>query len=337
MCRSVGRLAMLVALVASLVGAGCGTGEAEGAAGTEKGLPSTAAKGDPCARFGFRICMELGERSDGCRALQGTLAYMPPSACEASLADIDHALGRIETLRKDCLTVGEQLCRDTGEDSETCKAAKEDLPRVPPGHCKALLENYSQVLQAQIEREAAMGPLDVAGRSALMQGTPPSFGQPSSTVEVVEFSDFQCPYCAQAAQTVQSIKAKYADKVRFVFRHFPLPFHEHARLASQAAAAAHRQGQFWAYHDLLFAHQDALEREALESYAQKLGLDMKLFRADLDRVEVVAEVEADLQLGDRVHVNGTPTLFINGERVENPLDFDAVSEQLDAVLEAGAK
>jgi protein-disulfide isomerase len=131
---------------------------------------------------------------------------------------------------------------------------------------------------------------------------------------------------------VQQIKAKYGDKVRFVFRQYPLPMHGDAHLAAQAALAAHQQGKFWEYHDLLFANQRALTRSSLEEYAKQVDLNLPLLKKALDDQALKATVDADVKLGEEVNVNGTPTVFINGKRVPNPTEFEPVANLIDAAL-----
>jgi protein-disulfide isomerase len=157
-------------------------------------------------------------------------------------------------------------------------------------------------------------------------------GPATAKVTVVAFSDFQCPYCAQAHETVHQIRERYSDKVRIIFRHFPLPFHEHARLAAQAALAANAQGKFWPFHDRMFQHQNALDRKSLEGYAQELGLDVAAFRKGIDERQFEPQLEADVALARSVSVDGTPTMFVNGRRADNATEFDAVAPLIDAAL-----
>ena len=135
---------------------------------------------------------------------------------------------------------------------------------------------------------------------------------------------------------MERLRKDYGERIRFVFRQFPLSFHENAHRAAEASLAAHAQGKFWPFHDLLFANQGALGAEALESYATQLGLDVALFKQAMAGDTLGAAVDADLALGERVHVRGTPTMLINGKSVENPLDEDAVAAQLDELLMAPA-
>jgi len=118
-------------------------------------------------------------------------------------------------------------------------------------------------------------------------------------------------------------------------RQYPLPFHDHAQLAAEAALEAHAQGKFWQYHDVLFQNQRALERENLEQYAQQVGLNMTRFRAALDGHTHAAEIEADKRAIDRAGARiGTPTFFINGKMVQGALPFEQFKAAIDAALAA---
>ncbi len=145
----------------------------------------------------------------------------------------------------------------------------------------------------------------------------PVRGSDAALVTVVEFSDFQCPFCGRAAPIVTKLLAEFEGQVRLIFKHLPLPFHSHARLAAAAAEAAREQGKFWEMHDLLFQNRDALERDDLRGYAQQLGLDAARFETALDSPETYARLERDLDQARRVGANGTPTFFVNGRRLTN--------------------
>ena len=112
--------------------------------------------------------------------------------------------------------------------------------------------------------------------------TRPSKGPKNAPLQVIIFSDFQCPFCSRVEPTLTQMEKEYAGKVRFVWKNYPLPFHNNAEPAAEAAMAAHAQGKFWQMHDKLFENQQALDRAGLEKYAQELGLNMAKFKADLD-------------------------------------------------------
>jgi protein-disulfide isomerase len=147
-------------------------------------------------------------------------------------------------------------------------------------------------------------------------------GAADAQVNIVVFSDFQCPFCGRVNPSLERLLKEYPGKVRVYFRHYPLPFHSDAPLASQAALAAGAQGKFWPMHDKLFANQQALKRPDLERYAGELGLDMGKFKQALDAGTFKARVDGDMALGGQVGVSGTPASFINGRAVEGAVPYD---------------
>jgi len=157
----------------------------------------------------------------------------------------------------------------------------------------------------------------------------PAFGPQFAKVTIVEWSDFQCPYCSQAAPTVEKVREAYGNDVRFVFRNLPLPMHPNARIAAQAAMAANAQGKFWPMHDRLFANQRALDRDSLERTAQALGLDMARFRADIDSAEIKSRIDADMKAAAEVGVHGTPTIFVNGRVSSGAPVWEQFKAQID--------
>jgi protein-disulfide isomerase len=142
-------------------------------------------------------------------------------------------------------------------------------------------------------------------------------GPDDAPVTLVEYGDFECPYCGMAHPIVKSAQRELGNQLRFVFRNFPLAeLHLHARLAAQAAEAAGAQGRFWEMHDMLFEHQDALEPQDLIGYAKSLGLAVPRFERDLEAGTYAKKVRDDFRSGVRSGVNGTPTFFVNGERYD---------------------
>ena len=163
----------------------------------------------------------------------------------------------------------------------------------------------------------------------------PSWGPADAPVTIVEFSDFQCPYCARfVTQTLPQIKQQYEGKVRFVFRDFPLStIHENAEKAAEAAGCASDQGKFWEYHDKLFSSQSALDVASLKSYASQLGLDTATFDQCLDSSKYAQEVQKDLQDGTSYGVDGTPAFFVNGLLVVGAQPFASFQTIIDAALQ----
>jgi Na+/H+ antiporter NhaA len=155
-------------------------------------------------------------------------------------------------------------------------------------------------------------------------------GAADAPVTVVEYGDFECPYCGQAEPIVRELLADFGD-VRYVWRHLPLhDVHPTAQLAAEAAEAAAAQGMFWEMHDLLFDHQDELRLRDLIRHAETLGLDMERFRADLRRHLGAARVAEDLDSADLSGVTGTPTFFVNGRRHHGAYDIDTLSAAVRA-------
>jgi protein-disulfide isomerase len=161
----------------------------------------------------------------------------------------------------------------------------------------------------------------------------PSFGNPNSKVKLVEFSDFQCPYCARFAKdTVARIKQEFGDKIFFVFRDLPIASHKHAFGAAVAAKCANKSGKFWEYHDLLFDNQQALEQESLVQYASELGIDSTEFKSCLSDNSIHDLVREDLRVAQELNINGTPSLVFNGELIEGAVSFDAMKKKIDEAL-----
>ena len=142
-------------------------------------------------------------------------------------------------------------------------------------------------------------------------------GPADAPVTLVEYGDYECPYCGMAHPIVQRAQRALGNQVRFVFRNFPLAeAHPHARLAAQAAEAAAAQGKFWEMHDTLFEHQDALEPDDIVGYAKAIGIDVERFVRELHSGMYAKKVRDDFRGGVRSGVNGTPTFFVNGARYE---------------------
>jgi protein-disulfide isomerase len=157
-------------------------------------------------------------------------------------------------------------------------------------------------------------------------------GPPDAPVTLVEYGDYECPYCGRAYPIVKRLRGELGDRLRFVFRNFPLnTVHEHAGVAAQAAEAADSQGKFWEMHDLLYENQDDLANSDLTRYALKLGLEIYKFEAEMSGEVHARRVRDDFRGGLRSGVNGTPTFFLNGCRYDGPLEYEPLKQ---AVLDA---
>ncbi len=156
----------------------------------------------------------------------------------------------------------------------------------------------------------------------------PALGAEEPVLTIVEFADFQCPHCAAVSGTVRRMASLYGEKVRFIYRDYPVSeIHPDAQLAAEAAECAHDQGLFWQYHDKLFANQGDLDVVSLKSYAIQVGLDPTVFNQCLDYSSKRGEVLDDYTDGSLVGVYGTPTFFFNGSRVSGAIP-EAVFESI---------
>lgn len=147
-------------------------------------------------------------------------------------------------------------------------------------------------------------------------------GKPGAKIQIVEFADFRCHHCREASHFVSELTKALGDKIEVTFKHYPLQSQEPSVLAAEAAEAAGAQGKFWPYHDLVFAHQEAVAREDLIRYAEQLKLDVKRFTKELDERKYKAKVMADREEGTKAGLQGTPGFFLNGRelRLERTLD-----------------
>lgn len=159
-----------------------------------------------------------------------------------------------------------------------------------------------------------------------------SKGSKSAKVTVVEFSDFQCPFCKRASSNYDSIVKAYGDKVRVVFKHFPLPMHEMAHKAAEAAQCMNDQGKFFEYHDKLFANNTALAEADLKKYVTEVGGDVAKFTDCLTKEKYKAKVDKDMADGQKYGVSGAPTYFINGNMIVGAVSFDELKQAIDGAM-----
>jgi protein-disulfide isomerase len=146
----------------------------------------------------------------------------------------------------------------------------------------------------------------------------PAKGDPNARIVVVDFAEFKCPYCWDLVPTLNKLVEESKGRVKVVFKHFPLKSHKGSLFSSTAAEAAHRQGRFWEMGALLYSDMKRQEREDIESHARKLGLDMQLFKRDMEEVRLLEDIERDKSEGVLAGVSGTPSLFVNGKAYKMP-------------------
>ncbi len=175
-------------------------------------------------------------------------------------------------------------------------------------------------------------------RVAVTAGDNPTWGPKDAPVTIIEFSDYQCPYCGRAEkEAVAQVKENYKGKVRIVFRDFPLAFHKDSEKAHEAAACAGEQDKFWEMHDKLFANARALGIDKLYGYATEIGLDGEKFKACLDSGKTAAAIQQDLADGASFGVTGTPAFFINGRFISGAQPYSVFSEIIDDELARAGK
>jgi protein-disulfide isomerase len=202
---------------------------------------------------------------------------------------------------------------------------------------------FSRRYAAFVVREASAGKPVAEIRAALLKyiNTPPPLldekktklaidgdpvrGPADARVTIVEFSDFQCPFCAEASGQVKQLMQKYPKDVRLVFKQYPLESHSQAAMAAEAALAAQAQGKFWELHDKMYANFRNLSRARILMWAKELGLDLGRFTADLDSHKYAARVASEEKQGDDAGVEGTPTFFIDGRKLNASFDVETVT------------
>jgi protein-disulfide isomerase len=211
-------------------------------------------------------------------------------------------------------------CPEVAVPLSTCLREKRACSACLPGAlavAKAVREGMAaeQVDAMYKERFSA-----TAGKEIPLEGSP-SRGAESAPVTIVEFADFECPFCQRMAPELDDLCDKRQAAVRFVYKFMPLAMHPHSEVAARAAIAAQAQGQFWPMHHALFANGSRLEVTDIEGYAKDLGLDMDRFRADMKSPATTTRLEVDRKLADDLGVKGTPTLFINGREYDVKSDL----------------
>ena len=199
------------------------------------------------------------------------------------------------------------------------------------GKMAARREEFLTELKAKYKTTVALRPPIIAVETA---GRPEKGAGAKAPVTIVMFSDYQCPFCKRGEDVVDQVMKSYGDKVRLVFRDYPLPMHPQARPAAEAANCAHDQGKFWEYHGKLFANQSKLADDDLRGYAKDLGLDVEKFSKCLTDKPHKAAIDKDIADGGKVGVNGTPAFFINGRMLSGAQPFEKFKEVIDDELAA---
>lgn len=160
----------------------------------------------------------------------------------------------------------------------------------------------------------------------------PVKGPADAPITIIEYTDFQCPYCARASHTLEQLFKVYPGQLRLVFKNNPLSFHKQAVPAAKAALAAFKQGKFWPYHDLLFAHHQELDAKRYLAFAKQLGLDLKQFKKDRDSAAIARQIAAEQAQAKAHKFSATPTFIINGVVVVGAQRVDRFTEVIDRLL-----
>lgn len=173
-----------------------------------------------------------------------------------------------------------------------------------------------------------------AAASASIARHTPTVGPKDAAVTVIEFSDFECPFCGRAQATLQEVRRRYEGRIRFAYKHLPLDFHPQALPAAKASQAAHNQGKFWEFSKEMWARQDYLGEKLFVDVAKELELDLEQFNQDRASKEIAAQVARDLRDAERVQARGTPFFLINGTPVSGAQPLDVFIETIEAAMRA---
>lgn len=232
----------------------------------------------------------------------------------------------------------------TDEDVKRLYESNKEMIRVPLEMAgpfikqQILEERQSQQEDALVERLRANAdvritvPPPVLPRFDVEIGGSPQLGPKDAAVTVIEFSDFECPYCSHARETLHELRELYPESLRLVFRDFPLEQHPRAKPAAEAAQCAHEQDEFWPYHDLLFENARALSDDDLQQYAKTVGLDLEAFGSCLASDRPKKAVASNHEAGRRYGVDGTPSIFINGIKLIGLLPIPMMRAIIDGEM-----
>jgi protein-disulfide isomerase len=219
----------------------------------------------------------------------------------------------------------------SGRDLPPIAQVREPITRyIQQQKAQAAAQAYYDKLKADAKVEILLAPYRAPRVAVEAKG--PSRGPDKAPITIVEFSDFECPYCGRGEEVISEVMRAYPDKIRLFYRDFPLPMHPNAPKAAEAAHCAGDQGKYWEMHSKLFANQRALEVPALKGYAKALGLDAAKFDKCLDSGEKAKLVEEGHKAGTELGVNGTPAFFVNGIMINGAQPFDAFKEVIDGEL-----
>lgn len=230
-----------------------------------------------------------------------------------------------------CKVLQDRLCAQFGANSDECQMAEEQIKSFAADRCLAMLARYDEMAKSAMRlvngRKALVSPEQLTSH-----GPAPSIGRPGAPITMVFFADFDSPECSRGSGIANAIRNLHQDRVWLVFRQFPVTGNKESHLAAEASLAAHAQGKFWPFYDVMFGNEQAHDRAALERYARAAGLDLAAFHKALDRHEFAVDVDADSALGKDVNVSMVPALFVNGKHVEFPYGATELADVVEAAL-----
>jgi protein-disulfide isomerase len=241
------------------------------------------------------------------------LSGLPPASRDAVLS----------ILRSELCTCGcNQKIAECRMKDESCSASRRLANFVIQG---ASAGKTAAMVREELKKYADQPPPVLEKPVKLYTEGDPVRGPANAKVTVVEFSDFQCPYCALATGEVRELLKQYPKDVKLVFKQFPLDNHSQAALAAEASLAAHAQGKFWELHDKMYADYRRISRARIMAWATEIGLDMNRFRSELDSHKYAARVTDEEKQGEVAGVEGTPTFFINGKKLNAAFEVSTVA------------
>jgi protein-disulfide isomerase len=340
-------------LAAPSVGTGCNTGQRERAAAAPTSVAGPANPTAPIAKFGGEVITEGDLDAKVKSQLSRLETEHRQKVFEVKSETLDGMIddrlldkkAKAEGITKEKLVerevtakIPEPAAAEIQMVYDQTKARGGNLPpidQVRPRIIAFLKEQgtekarqtYLEKLRSEAKVETMLSPprIEVAAVG-------PSRGETNAPITIVEFSDFECPFCVRAEEVVKQVLAAYPGKIRLVYRDYPLPFHARAQKASEAALCAGDQNKYWEMHEKLFANQKALEVGQLKQYAKDLGLTTDKFDKCLDSGVKAAAVEDSKKAGEEAGVNGTPHFFINGRGFSGAQPFEKFKEIIDREL-----
>jgi protein-disulfide isomerase len=276
---------------------------------------------------GAILLLTFGSFGSTCHGQEGAgsgdTAGKQAAGSDVTLSGVDTSMLTPREKREWSTYVSELMapCADTPVSVAQCVQEKRGCSKCVPGVKFVLRGVRDGMSQEQIEKSYHNRFDADRVKDVTIDGSP-SKGPANGPVTVVEFADFECPFCAMEAPVLEKMWQGHQDTVRYVYKYFVIAAHPHGDAAARAAIAASNQGKFWEMHDLLFANRDHLEGADIDGYAKDIGLDMAKFHTDMQAQATTDRIDGDKKLGESLGVQGTPTIFINGREYDLHQDMD---------------